>query len=365
MPPISPSVSSPNCTSASSAMALGSRLLSTLLLALLVAANPIVVRDNKISLPLVKRTNFVNGTVNLLQRDQARAAHLKARAAAKRSGIPAREVGSVSATNQAEDYIVSVGVGSPATYYNLLVDTGSSNTWLGADKAYKKTSTSKSTGESVSVTYGSGSFSGTEYTDTVTFGDGLTITKQSIGVASSSQGFSGVDGILGIGPVDLTEGTLGNSYNTIPTVTDNLYSQGVIDSDIVAVSFQPTTSESDTNGELTFGGTDSSQYTGSISYTPLTSTSPASEYWGIDESITYGSETILSSTAGIVDTGTTLILIATDAYDKYKSAIGASEDESTGLLRLSSSKYSSLKSLYFNIGSVRVSLPPPLALPPR
>lgn len=97
-------------------MALGSRLLSTLLLALLVAANPIVVRDNKISLPLVKRTNFVNGTVNLLQRDQARAAHLKARAAAKRSGIPAREVGSVSATNQAEDYIVSVGVGSPATY---------------------------------------------------------------------------------------------------------------------------------------------------------------------------------------------------------------------------------------------------------
>lgn len=48
-----------------------------------------------------------------------------------------------------------------------------------------------------SVTYGSGSFRGEEYTDTVTLGDGLTITKQSIGAASSASGFSGVDGILG------------------------------------------------------------------------------------------------------------------------------------------------------------------------
>lgn len=47
---------------------------------------------------------------------------------------------------------------------------------------------------------------GTEYTDTVTLGTGLVITKQSIGVASSVTGISGVDGILGIGPVDLTEG---------------------------------------------------------------------------------------------------------------------------------------------------------------
>jgi hypothetical protein len=39
----------------------------------------------------------------------------------------------------------------------------------------------------------------------------------------------------------------------------------------------------------------------------------AANYWGINESITYGSTTILSETAGIVDTGTTLILIASGA----------------------------------------------------
>lgn len=47
---------------------------------------------------------------------------------------------------------------------------------------------------------------GTEYTDTVTLGTGLVITKQSIGVAKTATGFDGVDGILGIGPVDLTSG---------------------------------------------------------------------------------------------------------------------------------------------------------------
>lgn len=47
-------------------------------------------------------------------------------------------------------------------------------------------------------------------------------------------------------------------------------------------------------------------------YSPITSTSPASEFVGIDQSITYGTAQIpiLSETAGIADTGTTLILIA-------------------------------------------------------
>lgn len=34
-------------------------------------------------------------------------------------------------------------------------------------------------------------------TDTVTLGTGLTVTKASIGVATTATGFDGVDGILG------------------------------------------------------------------------------------------------------------------------------------------------------------------------
>ena len=44
----------------------------------------------------------------------------------------------------------------------LLVDTGSSNTWVGADQAFVPTSSSVDTGNLVSVTYGSRSFSGEE-----------------------------------------------------------------------------------------------------------------------------------------------------------------------------------------------------------
>jgi hypothetical protein len=291
-----------------------------------------------------------------LQHDKARVASLK----------EAKGSGSLPVTNVANGYIAKVGVGSPATTYDLVVDTGSSNTWVGSNTAYVKTSTSVSTGQPVDVGYGSGYFSGTEYTDTVTLSTGLTITKQSIGVASSSSGFSGVDGILGIGPVDLTVGTLTNlPTSKIPTVTDNLHSQGTIAQNVIGIFFGPTTSQTVTNGEITFGGTDAAKYTGAIGYTPITTTNPASTYWGINESITYGSTTILSSTAGIVDTGTTFLYVASDAYSKYKSATGATLDSATGLLLVSSAQYGALKNLNFHIGSNTYALTPNAQIWPR
>lgn len=93
---------------------------------------------------------------------------------------------------------------------------------------------------------------------------------------------------------------------------------------------------------LTFGGT----------HSPLTTASPSSYYWGINQSILYGSSTILSTTAGIHDTGTSLILIATDAYKKYISATGATYDSITGLLKITVAQYTALQTLYFTIGGV-------------
>jgi saccharopepsin len=92
-------------------------------------------------------------------------------------------------------------------------------------------------------------------------------------------------------------------------VTDNLYAQKTISSEVLGVFFVPASTE-DSSGELTFGGYDASKITGDVNYVPITSTSPANEYWGIDQSINYGDTEILSETAGIVDTGTTFIFIA-------------------------------------------------------
>lgn len=133
------------------------------------------------------------------------------------------------------------------------------------------------------------------------------VHDQSIGVARWTDGIDGFDGILGLGPVDLTRGTVSNAFE-VPTVPDNLYTQRTISQEVLGVFFAPTP---DSSGQLMFGGYDSSVTTSAVNYVPLTTTFPASEFWGIDQSISYGDTTILSSTAGIVDTGTTFILIAT------------------------------------------------------
>jgi hypothetical protein len=154
-------------------------LFATILLALSITGSP-VVRNSLVTLPVARRLNLSGGTINLLQYDQARAAALKGRSA---SGD--RLSGSISAINKNVFYIAQVGVGSPATTCklnarkitfadvlwsatdNLIVDTGSSNTWVGANTTYVKTTTSVSTGQPVSVSYGSGFFSGLKHEDII------------------------------------------------------------------------------------------------------------------------------------------------------------------------------------------------------
>ena len=100
--------------------------------------------------------------------------------------------------------------------------------------------------------------------------------NQSIGDALYYADFEGVDGIVGVGPVDLTQGTLSPDTNAmIPTVMNNLVSQGLIENQVLGVYFAPSTNYSDTSeysmpdpwfpsslrsvdGALTYGGIDSS-----------------------------------------------------------------------------------------------------------
>ncbi|KAF8801895.1 aspartic protease [Phlegmacium glaucopus] len=322
-----------------------------------------------ITLPISKRVNTTR-LLNVLQRDQNRAKALKGTGQAETTGISLHNDAVINsqADNQATAYIASIGVGSPATTYDLVVDTGSSNTWIGAGKGYVRTSTSSQTSDSVAVRYGTGSFSGTEFIDRVTIAPGLVIPDQSIGVASTSSDFQGVDGILGIGPVGLTLKSLSpDTGSTIPTVTDKLFSAGVITAHEIGVSFKPITSSTgeQLNGEISWGGIDSSKFTGSITFAPITAATLAKKYWGIDQSILYGTTTILSSNPGIVDTGTTLTLIATDAFNRYQAATGAVIDRATGLLRITSAQFASLKNLSFIINGVSFQLTPNAQIWPR
>ena len=150
-------------------------LLTSLILALSLPAttfsNPVPevqVVDSQPSISIARRLALdVSNGVSVADADRARAKGLlaKGQQAAGNGTVPMgqhRRATSFTVTNNAVTYLTSVSVGNPATKYTLVVDSGSSNTWVGAGKAYVKTKTSVNTNQPVAVSYGSGSFKGTE-----------------------------------------------------------------------------------------------------------------------------------------------------------------------------------------------------------
>jgi saccharopepsin len=117
------------------------------------------------------RTAFESKTAALKLAVSVNSNGIKNIAAADRARSQALQDGSsssINATNSKTIYTADIGVGNPATYCELLVlhssigllmdhlsyadtlaiDTGSSNTWIGASKSYEKTETSQDTGNS-------------------------------------------------------------------------------------------------------------------------------------------------------------------------------------------------------------------------
>ena len=86
-------------------------LLAVVTLAVSVVANPVVVRDNLVSLPLAKRFNFTS-SARIVDHDQTRAAHLKAlgthKAAARLAGRSTDAVISAPAVNEVVNYALNV-----------------------------------------------------------------------------------------------------------------------------------------------------------------------------------------------------------------------------------------------------------------
>ncbi|KAJ8521841.1 hypothetical protein ONZ45_g1526 [Pleurotus djamor] len=348
-------------------------MISTQLIALAFAlsalANPIItIRDSPVKLSITKRFNATAiKQHNLVRQAQARARGLRRIGEAKAKGTPlkSRDVIDEPVVNQAVTYTAAALVGDPPTLFpNLLIDTGSSNTWVGATTPFRITRTTQDSGLLMEVVYGSGFVLGEDIKDKVDLGHGLVVQQQGIGAAIIDQGFAGLDGILGIGPVALTQGTT-ESGELVPTVTDNLFEQGTITLNQIGISFNPTNQLEAANGELTWGGVDSSQFVGDLTFFPVTSTQPASFFWGIDQSVTFGDTTILPLTAGIVDTGTTLFLLASDAFAVYQQVTGGVLDNNTGLLRITPEQFANLKNLDLHIGDTIFSLTPNAQIWPR
>src|SRR6267154_3731478 len=200
---------------------LSASLLTILILALSISASPVEIRNSLITLPIARSLNTSNGTINISQQDDARMDALMSRFA---SPLDRRDF-VVPILNGGYTYTVTVVIGSLNTNckFNLereiaaadglsytdklVIDTGTGNTWIGAQKEYVQTSTSINLNQPVRINYGSAVISGNEYSDTVIFpGGDIRITEQWIGVSPDRMRPSvrGADGIIGVGPVALT-----------------------------------------------------------------------------------------------------------------------------------------------------------------
>src|SRR6267154_1733073 len=141
-------------------------LLMTLFMALSIAASPVDVRHSVITLPITRRLNTSNATINILEHDRAHAAALT-------KGISASPLDRRSPiVNVAFNYVANVGIGYYSSHNcklnrgreiaaangssytdELIVDTSSANTWVGANTRYVETSTSVNTGKEVVIPY--------------------------------------------------------------------------------------------------------------------------------------------------------------------------------------------------------------------
>jgi len=174
-------------------------------------------------------------------------------------------------------------------------------------------------GTAFQIQYGSGAMSGFLSEDTVNVG-GLNVVSSTFAEATKEPGlafmFAKFDGILGLAFREI-------SVDGVTPVFYNMVTQGLVSSSVFGFWLDRNLSDS-VGGELTFGGVDSTKYTGSFTYLPITRMG----YWQFlmtDVEIngqTFGACNS-SGCAAIADSGTSLIAGPTDIINTLNAKIGA------------------------------------------
>ncbi|KAJ8412041.1 hypothetical protein AAFF_G00143080 [Aldrovandia affinis] len=262
---------------------------------------------------------------------------------------PSFAVGNQPMTNNADlSYYGVISIGTPPQSFKVIFDTGSYNLWVpstlcnskACDNHAKfnpqKSSTFKSTSKPLSIYYGTGSMTGVLGYDTVQVG-GIIITDQVFGLSQTEapiMAYMQADGILGLAfPVP----------SGATPVFDNMMTKGLVSQDLFSVYL----SSSVEGSMVTFGGLDSSYYTGDIKWIPLSH----EVFWQISmESITINGYTVACSGGcqAIVDTGTSFIVGPISDITNLNAWVGAYTD-TQGDAIVSCSNIDKMPDLNFNI----------------
>ncbi|KAL1409733.1 hypothetical protein Q8F55_003730 [Vanrija albida] len=216
-------------------------------------------------------------------------------------------------------YAGELQIGTPPQTFLTIVDTGSSDLWVLEDgcpqcagmTTFKDPESTSfvNTGEPFRISYGSGDASGTIVTDTVTM-DTFTVEKQGFALVNQSTAS------LISAP---TSGLMGLAWQKIASTKQMPWWQTLASTTWADPQFgvymarfrnnRNAQAVENNGGEITFGGVNTSYYTGEINYISIADSNL--DYWRIPiESISVqGKNTGYKSSSpnAAIDTGTTLI----------------------------------------------------------
>jgi hypothetical protein len=227
---------------------------------------------------------------------------------------------------QNSQYYGEIEIGTPGQKFEVIFDTGSSDLWVAGSKCESscgrhakynsaKSSTYTANGTAFDIQYGSGPVSGYESVDVMSTGS-ITVKDQIFAEVTDATGLGlaykigKFDGILGLAFPIL-------SVNKVPTVFENMASQGLVDKNLFSFYLGQDNGQ---KGELLLGGIDENHYTGNIDYVPL----EAATYWQVKlDGLKVGDKTYGANTHAIVDSGTSLLTGPSDVVKEIAESMGA------------------------------------------
>ncbi|RPA75525.1 acid protease [Ascobolus immersus RN42] len=211
-------------------------------------------------------------------------------------------------------YLVDVELGSQGQKLKMVVDTGSSDTWVYGQACEKKaclahtrydhslSSDFKEEDLPFTVHYGTGDSKGNFVTDRMKVGDFDFVTKFGI-ISEASDVFIGfpLDGILALGFNNV-------SMSGQPGFLEELYSNKLIDRRTFGLALSKT-NESIHDGVINFGGYDPTYFNGDLQFRNVTNQNMAA-YWQVPvEEIKHNDQVINKhGKHGILDSGTSMMV---------------------------------------------------------
>ncbi|KAI9266905.1 aspartic peptidase domain-containing protein [Phascolomyces articulosus] len=169
-------------------------------------------------------------------------------------------------------YLMNLSIGTPPQQFTLLLDTGSSTTWVPVEScgilcgspphtlSTKTSSTFELMNMQFNIRYGEGFSQGYYAKDTFTFEGNISVANTAFAVSNFNDGeltANGADGIIGIGPDALSK--YNNPDNVVvPTIVSSMQQAGVIRDNMFSVYFKALDDaergNGRVNGNIIFGG---------------------------------------------------------------------------------------------------------------